>query len=791
MIADDLSGQRIAITGATGFLGTALVERLLRSVSDCHLVLLVRPGRRASAARRVEREILRNDAFDRLRSELGDDFDSVMAERITTVAGDVGADGLGLDAEGRAAFAGCDIVIHSAATVSFDSPLDASVQINLLGPNRIVSLLQEEESSAHLVAVSTCYVAGNRRGRALEQFLTESPFQVDADWRAEVAAAERSRADKDAMSREPSRLREFRRAARQELGAAGLPLIAAKTEQLRERWVDDQMVEAGRARASSLGWPDVYTYSKALGEQALLELRGDVPITVVRPSIIESALTEPFPGWIRGFRMAEPLIISYAKGELTQFPGNPEGIVDVIPVDLVAAAIIAAAAEPPPADPAVYQVASGSVRPLEYRMLTETVREWFTEKPIYDAKGQAIAPAPWEFTGSSGLEERLERLVRGLRAADRTVASLPLRGRQGATSQKLQERIDTFEQALGYVKIYGAYGRCEAIYDISRLDQLRERMEPADQEAFVFDPREIDWRHYIRDVHLPTVVVQARVRQTPGARQGPSREDRLRSQALSSDRHFAAFDLENTLISSNVVESYAWLATRHLDTGERLKFAARLAVAGPRLLAEDSRDRTDFLRSFYRRYRGAPIDQIDADAEELLSRLLLVKAFPAGLRRVREHRRAGHRTVLITGALDAVIAPLRPLFDDVIAAEMRDRPDGTFAGELSNVPPTGETRAEQMLDWAAGHGFDPRQGVAYADATSDLPMLEAVGFPVAVNPETRLIGIAEKRGWLIEDWRTSPGTPKPLLPIGPRPARHSTTGRHLPPPRPTSLRRSS
>ena len=69
VITESLAGKRIAITGATGFLGTALTERLLRCVPDCELVLVVRPGRRG-AVQRVQRDVLRNDAFDRLRSEL-------------------------------------------------------------------------------------------------------------------------------------------------------------------------------------------------------------------------------------------------------------------------------------------------------------------------------------------------------------------------------------------------------------------------------------------------------------------------------------------------------------------------------------------------------------------------------------------------------------------------------------------------------------------------------------------------------------------------------------------------
>jgi HAD superfamily hydrolase (TIGR01490 family) len=187
----------------------------------------------------------------------------------------------------------------------------------------------------------------------------------------------------------------------------------------------------------------------------------------------------------------------------------------------------------------------------------------------------------------------------------------------------------------------------------------------------------------------------------------------------------------------------------------------------PSLLALDRRDRSDFLRYFYRRYDGAPVAQLREDAYEHVSDYVLRKSFPAALRRVREHRRIGHRTVLITGALDVIIEPLRPLFDDVVVAEMSVNPDGTFTGELLGAPPTGESRAQALYDYAAAHGLDPAEGVAYADSASDLPMLEAVGFPVAVNPETRLAALARKRGWLVEHFDKAPGARHPLLPLAP------------------------
>jgi alcohol-forming fatty acyl-CoA reductase len=767
VIAQALAGKRIAVTGATGFLGTALVERLLRSVPDCEVVLLVRPGRQRSAADRARREIFRNDCFKRMRSELGERFDAELDHRVRVVSGDVSVDGLGLDDDDRRAFTSADVVVHSAAAVSFDSPLDAAVEVNLLGPVRVAQLLRAEGSAAHLIAVSTAYVAGLRRGDAPEALLPDTPFATDVDWHGEVDAARRARADTDAESRRTDELQRFQKLARRELGAAGAPLLAQKTERLRSDWVRDRLVELGRARARALGWPDAYAYTKALGERALLETRGDVPITIVRPSIIESSLAEPHPGWIRGFRMAEPVIIAYGRGLLSTFPGLPEGIVDVIPVDLVVAAIVAVAAKgPAPEGPSVYQVASGSRNPLRYRQLVDTGREWFIAHPIYDAHGQPIDVPEWSFPGRGRVQRQLHRLSQVLGGVDRVVTQLPIRGRRAELSARVEERKATVDRAVGYVELYGAYAETEAVFRVDRLLELWASLDAEDQRAFAFDPAAVDWVSYIKDVHLPSVVETARVRTTPGRRTGPTRFERGRKAVLSPERHLAVFDLENTLIASNVVESFAWLATRRMAVDERARFTLRTLREAPALLALDRQDRGDFLRYFYRRYEDAPADQLRADAWELFSDLLLTKSFPAGIRRVREHRALGHRTLLITGALDFIIAPLRPLFDDVLCARMGER-DGRLTGALVELPPTGEARALIMAEYADANGLKLSESVAYADSASDLPMLEAAGYPVAVNPEAKLATIARRRGWHTEDWAKAPGARRPLLPMGP------------------------
>ncbi|MGA2036425.1 MAG: HAD-IB family phosphatase [Acidimicrobiales bacterium] len=788
-LASALAGQRILVTGATGFLGTALVERLLRSVPDCSVAVLVRPGRRASAAARAQREILRNDCFDRLRAELGDTFDEVAQRRLVVITGDVGTDGLGLDDEGRRLLATCDVVVHCAATVAFDAPLDTTVEVNLLGPSRVAAAIKEAAGSkraeqpkrppTHLVTVSTAYVAGMHQGDATETLSTDAErsgartrthttvtTQVDID--AEVDFARRLRADLEAESRRPAPLKHFTKAARAELGSAGTHLLAERAEKLRDEWVRDQLVEAGRARSQSLGWPDAYAFTKALGERLLVTTHPEVPTTVVRPSIIESTLVEPRPGWIRGFRMAEPIIISYARGLLKDFPGIPEGVVDVIPVDLVVAAIVAvAAAGPDPAGPSVYHVASSVQNPLRYGQLQELVQSWFTAHPLYDSDGQPIVVPDWSFAGHGRVQRQLQRATAVLSLLERMLGSLPVRGERAELAARVEERRSQAERALGYVELYGAYAETEARFRVDHLLALWERLSSEDRRNFCFDPAVIDWQRYLSDIHLPSIVEHARVRSTPARSTTPSRSERARRAILSSERHMAAFDLENTLVASNVVESYVWLAGRHLPIGERAALSARILREAPRLLALDRRDRGDFLRSFYRRYEGAPAALLREDSVELFHHLLLTKSFPAGITRVRAHRELGHRTVLITGALDFVVEPLRPLFDEVVCAALGVDGDGRFTGRLERLPPTGEARALVLAEYADQEGLELSESVAYADSASDLPLLECVGFPVAVNPEARLAAIARKRGWHTEQWDKAGGAARPLLPLGP------------------------
>src|SRR5690606_15921980 len=118
------------------------------------------------------------------------------------------------------------------------------------------------------------------------------------------------------------------RAATDRHGRMGPKAVAAASEAARREWVDERLVDFGRTRAQSVGWTDIYTFTKAMAEQVAEELwaANGHRVSFVRPSIIESAMKKPYPGWIDGYKVADPLIMAYGRGVLPEFPGLADSI---------------------------------------------------------------------------------------------------------------------------------------------------------------------------------------------------------------------------------------------------------------------------------------------------------------------------------------------------------------------------------------------------------------------------------------------------------------------------------
>ncbi|MEJ5914026.1 HAD-IB family phosphatase [Pseudokineococcus sp. 1T1Z-3] len=766
-LKDALAGRRILLTGVTGFIGEALLRTLLVEAPEVRPVVLVRPKAGQPAADRVVRLLRRRTFAPAVEAAGGLEQ---LAARVEVLEGDL-ADVPRLPRD-------LDVVVHCAGEVGFAPPLQEAFAVNVVGTGRLLERVLEASApgpdrvaadgrprpGVHYVHVSTAYVGGRRRGP-----VPEASVEHDVDWRTELEAADRLAARLEEDSRTPAVLARLNAEAQALHGRAGPLTVAADAERRRREWVAQQQQEAGRQRGHSLGWTDVYTFTKALGERVVEELGAPLPVSVVRPSIVESALVHPFPGWIEGFKMAEPLIMSYGRGELPEVPAAPDSTIDIVPVDHVVGALVAVCATTPePGSPAYFHVSSGARNPLTFRRLYELVREHFLAHP-FDAPDVGELPV-WDFPGAAHVERRLALGERVHGAAERALTYVPRSERVRGWSRDLDRLGTRLEVLRRYSDLYQPYTQSELHFVDDATLALHRALDPADVPALGFDTAVVDWEHYIRDVHAPSVTAPVRKQdalRAMRARRGPGGVRRplvpAAAGAPASDV-LAVFDLDGTLLTANVVETYLWTRLPGLRSARAAREVVALAGRLPSMLLAERRDRSDFLRQVYRRYRGADLAVLDKLADTVLAPALLERTSDAALARVADHRAAGHRTVLLTGAVEQLTRPLVPFFDEVVSSRLASDQDGRATGYLVAPPLVGEGRAAWVKRYAEVHGFDLAGSYAYADSHSDLPLLRCVGLPTAVSPDVPLLRAARRAGWPVELWAARTTLPRPLRP---------------------------
>jgi fatty acyl-CoA reductase len=607
-------------------------------------------------------------------------------------------------------------------------------------------------SDPHVVHVSTCYVGGIRKGIMPEASLTH-----EVDWRAEAVSAAKAREQVELASREPENLRRFIGRSRAINGKAGPQAVARAAETARAEWVTKELVDYGRTRAESLGWTDVYTLTKAFGERAAEELWAQAGhrLSVVRPAIIESALHHPFPGWIDGFKVADPLILAYGRGQLPDFPGLPDSILDIIPVDYVVNAIIAAAGtDPDPQDPQYYHVNSGASNPLPFHEMYENVNEFFTANPLPHEDGHIKVPL-WRFPGARKVERALKRREDVAEFAERTITRLPSTKRTQKWLDGVHVNQSALETLRGYTELYRAYVQTEIIFDDTNAKKLHNSL-PADKRADLgFDVAAIDWNDYFQRVHFPAITALTKAfANRPASNKRGERALPVRSDVV------AVFDLEGTVLESNLVQQYLWLGITKTFMAREL---ASLAVSIPKYLRAERHDRGEFIRTFMRRYEGIRVSRIEALVRGRFGRQLINHIYPDALRRAQAHREAGHRTILVTGTIDLMTTPLAPFFDEVVAGSMHVR-DGVLTGYLATPPLVDEARASWLRQYAKDNGFNLSQSYGYGDSHADVPWLQLLGHPTAVNPDTQLYSQAQAKRWAIQSWGTSSKRVTPSAP---------------------------
>ncbi len=756
-LREALAGKKIVMTGVTGFIGEQLLWKVLTSLPETTPAVLVRPKGAISARDRVV-ALVKKAIFADLRRDAGG-AEQLVDSRIEVLSGDLpNVPPLPRDT---------NIVLHCAGDVSFDPPIDQAFATNVTGTSALMHRMLEcctndegeLERIPHYVHVSTAYTAGRRRGA-----IPEAAHDHDVDYRIEQKHAEQMAAHIEAESRTSGQLKKLRKAAERLHRQAGFLTTAADTERRRSEWVHASLVAAGTERARSLGWTDVYTFAKAMGERAVADIGKDVRVSVVRPAIVESSLKYPHPGWIEGFKMADPIILAYGKGNLPELPASPDAVLDIVCCDHVVNAILAVCAtEPEIGVPDFYHVSSGARNPLTFRGIYDLLRQYFIDHPLQSDRGARKLPT-WDFPGAAPVERMLRVGEFAHKQANRALSYAP----RAEWSRKAATQLDKTGKQLTflrrYLSLYSEYLQSEVYFVDDATKALNDQLHPDDAEVFGFDTATVDWKTYLTEIHAPSVTKPLRSKALLRRRsKATANTFRELAEAGSTDV-LAAFDLDGTVMATNVVETYLWARLPELSRADRAREMASLLGHMPAYLAAERRDRGSFLRSMYRRYRGADLAALEAWVDEVMAPHVLDRMSPEAIRRIRQHRDAGHRTVLITGVIRPLTRPLESLFDEIVAAELATDASGHCTGFLTSPPMVGESRAAWLHRFAETAGVDLSRSYGYADSLVDLPMLRAVGYPVAVSPDIGLFRSAQANGWSIVKWHTKSPIPRWRMP---------------------------
>jgi HAD superfamily hydrolase (TIGR01490 family) len=213
-------------------------------------------------------------------------------------------------------------------------------------------------------------------------------------------------------------------------------------------------------------------------------------------------------------------------------------------------------------------------------------------------------------------------------------------------------------------------------------------------------------------------------------------------------RAAAFFDLDKTLMAGSSGMPFARVAARHGIVSRRQLFGWGVEHLRYRLRGTTDERTTDVLRQARELISGVPARDLERMNPEVMA-AVLPRIYPQMLDEVYAHREAGRATFIVSAAGNGVVEPLATVLgmDGGIGTRYEVDAGGAFTGRFDGPFVYGPGKVEAMQAFAAEHDIDLAESYAYSDSLSDLPMLEAVGHPVVVNPDPALAEIAKREGW--------------------------------------------
>ncbi|XP_047038744.1 putative fatty acyl-CoA reductase CG5065 [Helicoverpa zea] len=321
-------GKSIFLTGGTGFVGKALIEKLLRSLPDLKaLYLLMRQKKGLSAEERLK-DLCSKQVFDMLREKNPEGF-----KKLRIINGDITEEGLGISEDDKRLLREeCNIIFHSAACVRFDQKLKDAVNMNTSGTLRMLTLAESMQNLEVFVHLSTAYC------RCDLEVLEERVYRA---------------------VHPPRKI---------------MDLV---------QWMDDPTLEFLEPKLIS-SEPNTYSYTKAITEDLVDEYSGKFPVAIARPSIVTAVWKEPIPGWVDNLNGPTGLVIGSGKGVIRTMHCEPSYKADAISVDVVANACILigyVTALDKPKETQVYNLTLSGVINLTWAEIIQLGEKWVNEFP--------------------------------------------------------------------------------------------------------------------------------------------------------------------------------------------------------------------------------------------------------------------------------------------------------------------------------------------------------------------------------------------------------------------------
>ncbi|HEY8203527.1 MAG TPA: AMP-binding protein [Pyrinomonadaceae bacterium] len=604
--------RRVFVIGATGFLGKVTLSMLLHRFPNIGKVYVtVRARSQEESEARFWNNVITAPPFDPLRERYGDALDGFIRDKVVVVGGDIAEENLGFSEEDANRVAGdIDVLINSAGNVTFNPTLESALRTNVVGTQNVIAFAKRMKRPC-LVHISTCFVAGNRSGSIWEDNevlgyfprraeLTAVEFSVQEEIRDCAKMSERAREEaKDAMMAAYFR-EQARKRLNEEMRDADDPdALGLAVARERKVWVRNRLTEMGIQRAEFWGWPNIYTYTKALGEQ-LVAAETDMVRSIVRPSIVESAKDYPFPGWNEGFTTTAPIVFMTFKGQ-RQIPANKKLILDITPVDQVAAVMLAVAAQACLEQPKlVHQAATGDSNPNNMERIIGLVGLYRRQEEVKKETGlRLFREISARFEPFAVSPERFESASIPLmnKAAKKTSELLDWArprwggGRYEGVINRMIETVDRVEEQTREAKeafemFLPFTVENEYVFRSDNVRALFNRIREDERQLLTWNPDTFDWYDYWLKVHLPGLTKWVLPTLEEDMRAQPKRvytyRDLVELFETTTKRH--ATRVAMRIERDGRKEQYTYADLRELATRAASFFAAHGIKSGDRVI---------------------------------------------------------------------------------------------------------------------------------------------------------------------------------------------------------------